>query len=555
MNKIFEQLLKVRGLKKDFLEPKYEDLNDPLVLFDMKKALKRLKAAVKKNEKVLVYGDYDVDGVTATAIMLETLKLAGITEVETMLPDRFVDGYGMSDRLIERAVKDSVDLVMTVDCGSNNTEIIEELKNKGIDVIVTDHHEFGGDVPGAVAVINPKRPDFCGDGGTDGGAKTGDKTSAEVVASLRELAGAGVAFMLAKALADDGMIPKGQEKWLLDLAMIGTICDSMKLTGDNRIICKFGAIVASKTRRVGLRELMRVAGVNRISTEAVGFQIGPRLNAAGRMQTAELALKLLTTNSKVEAAKIAEELDELNRERRSQQREAVAEVEERGGIKDPVIVVGGEWHEGIVGIIAGRLTERHRKPSFVLAEVDGYYKGSGRSFGEFNLALALEECQDVIVSGGGHAAACGVKLEKERIGEFKEKINAYYRSLKLENQERFLEAKEDLALDDLDGVDLSLVEEMRKLEPFGNGNPEPVFLLENMLVQDVRKMGDNGQHLGMLLRDEQGKTIKLVAFYARKSWLNIEMGTHVNVWANLIENEWNGVRSVEGRILKLEHNL
>ena len=555
MNKIFEQLLKARGLKKDFLEPKYEDLNDPLVLFDMKKALKRLKAAVKKNEKVLVYGDYDVDGVTATAIMLETLKLAGITEVETMLPDRFVDGYGMSDRLIERAVKDSVDLVMTVDCGSNNTEIIEELKNKGIDVIVTDHHEFGGDVPGAVAVINPKRPDFCGDGGTDGGAKTGDKTSAEVVASLRELAGAGVAFMLAKALADDGMIPKGQEKWLLDLAMIGTICDSMKLTGDNRIICKFGAIVASKTRRVGLRELMRVAGVNRISTEAIGFQIGPRLNAAGRMQTAELALKLLTTNSKVEAAKIAEELDELNRERRSQQREAVAEVEERGGIKDPVIVVGGEWHEGIVGIIAGRLTERHRKPSFVLAEVDGYYKGSGRSFGEFNLALALEECQDVIVSGGGHAAACGVKLEKERIGEFKEKINAYYRSLKLENQERFLEAKEDLALDDLDGVDLSLVEEMRKLEPFGNGNPEPVFLLENMLVQDVRKMGDNGQHLGMLLRDEQGKTIKLVAFYARKSWLNIEMGTHVNVWANLIENEWNGVRSVEGRILKLEHNL
>ena len=148
-----------------------------------------------------------------------------------------------------------------------------------------------------------------------------------------------------------------------------------------------------------------------------------------------------------------------------------------------------------------------------------------------------------------------MKLEKERIGEFKEKINAYYRSLELENQERFLEAKEDLVLDNLAGVDLSLVEEMRKLEPFGNGNPEPVFLLENMLVQDVRKMGDSGQHLGMLLRDEQGKTIKLVAFYARKSWLNIEMGAHVNVWANLIENEWNGVRSVEGRILKLEYNL
>ncbi len=534
MNKIFEQLLRTRGVGKDFLEPKYEDLTEPGKLPDMKKAVERLKKAIKNQEKILVYGDYDVDGVTATAILVKALKLAGITEVETMLPDRFVDGYGMSERLIEQAEKTGVGLVITVDCGSNNGEIIQSLKDKKIDVIVTDHHEMSGKKPQAAAVINPKRPDFKGE------------------EKLRELAGAGVAFMLARALALEGIIPEGQEKWLLDLAMIGTICDSMELTGDNRIICKYGAIVLKKTRRVGLKELMRVAGVTRITAEAVGFQIGPRLNAAGRMQTAKLALELLLTESKVEAARIAGELNQLNQERRKQQNDAISEVEKHGITDDPVIVVRGDWHEGIVGIIAGRLTERYRKPSFVLTEVDGGYKGSGRSFGEFDLALALRECQDLLIAGGGHAAACGVTLAKEKVGDFKQRINEYYRSLELKNQERFLDTREDILLEKMEGLDLDLAEEMRRLEPFGNGNPEPVFLLSDMFVLDVTKMGDEGQHLRMLVRDDYGQTMKLVAFYAKKPWLELKPAARVSVWINLVENEWNGIRSVEGRVLKIE---
>ena len=532
VNKIFEQLLKIRGIDKDFLYSRYEKISDPFSLPDMKKAVSRLKKAKKNHEKVLIYGDYDVDGITATAIMVDTLRLIGISDVETMLPDRFMDGYGMSNRLVEKAVSKKVDLVITVDCGSNNIEIIKELRADGIDVIVTDHHEVSGNLPEAIAVVNPKRPDYK-------------------KVNLPELSGAGVAFMLAKALADTGLIPKGQEKWLLDLAMIGTICDAMELVADNRIICKFGAIVLEKTRRPGLRELMRVAGVTRLSAEAIGFQIGPRLNAAGRMHSAELALELLLTKSKVEAAKIAEELNQFNKERRDQQNEAISDLEKRGITKDPVIVAKGKWHEGIVGIIAGRLTEKYRKPSFVLAEIDGVYKGSGRSFGEFNLALALAECQDLLISGGGHAAACGVKLEKEKLDEFERKINEYYRSLDLKNQERFLEKQEDLALDNLDGLDLDLTFKMRKLEPFGNGNPEPVFLLKDMLVLDVTKMGDEQQHLRMLVRDDQGRTLKLIAFNAKKMWLNLSPGGRVNVWVNLIENEWNGIRSTEGRILKI----
>lgn len=553
MNKIFEQLLEIRGVGKAFLCPKYENLASPEELPDMKKAVKRLISARDEGQKVLIYGDYDVDGVTATTIMKEALEMMGVPEVQTMLPDRFLDGYGMSKRLVERARKEGVNLVVTVDCGSNNPEIISELVDTGTEVIVTDHHELMGEVPkDAVAVVNPKRPEFrkkilAQQAEILEGKKVND------ISGLELLSGAGVAFMLTRALVDAGQIKDGQEKWLLDLAMIGTICDAMKLIKDNRIICKFGMLVLKKTRRPGLKELLRVAKVKKLNTDTIGFQIGPRLNAAGRMETAELALKLLTTKSKTEAAKLAEELNKLNAERRAQQERAVSEVEKQGEIKDPVVVVRGEWHEGVVGIISGKLTEKYKKPSFVLTEVDGVLKGSGRSFGEFNLALAIGECRELLASGGGHAAACGLKLKKENFEEFKRKVNSYYMGLGLVNQERFLDVREDLAVEEVGGLNLDLYDEMRQLEPFGEGNPEPVFMLPEVFVLDANRMGAEGQHLRMLVRGDDGKTLKLVAFNAEGEWLELRPGGRVSVWITLVENEWNGVRSVEGRILKLRY--
>ena len=551
MNKIFEQLLRIRGVGKNFLCPKYEDLAPAKELPDMERAIAELLAAKKAGEKVLIYGDYDVDGVTATTIMKESLEMLGIPGVETMLPDRFVDGYGMSERLVERAKREKIGLVVTVDCGSNNPDIITELAQNGVKVVVTDHHELMGETPkDAAAVVNPKRPEFrkkilaCQ-------AEIIEGKKVPDISGLAELSGAGVVFMLARALVDKGEIPTGQEKWLLDLAMIGTICDAMKLIKDNRIICKYGMIVLKKTRRPGLKELMRVAGTKSLNTDAIGFQIGPRLNAAGRMKTAELALKLLTTKSKTEAARLAEELNRLNSERKNQQNQAVSEVEKQGGMSEPVLVVQGKWHEGIVGIVSGRLTERYKKPSFVLTEVDGVLKGSGRSFGEFNLALAVSECQNLLLGGGGHAAACGIKLEKEKFEEFKRKINSYYMGLRLNNQERFLDVREDLAVTEVGELNLELFDEMKQLEPFGEGNPEPIFLLMDVFVLDVSRMGAEGQHLRMLVRGEDGKTMKLVAFNAEKEWLELEAGGRVNVWVSLVENEWNGTRSIEGRILKL----
>ena len=539
---LFLKLIEKRGLSEDFLDPKYENLASPFLLPDMRNAVARIEQAIKEDKKILIYGDYDVDGVTATAILHETLRLArcNMNNVLTMLPNRFVDGYGMSEKVVSRAKAEGVQLVITVDCGSNNNEIIDELLAAEVDVVVTDHHEVMGELPKTL-VVNPKRTDMAVEG------------------ELKNLCGAGVAFELARALVIKGKIPAGQEKWLLDLAMIGTICDSMELVDENRIICKFGMIVLSKTRRVGLKELMRVARVKKIDADAIGFQIGPRLNAAGRMESAELALRLLLTNSPVEATMLAEELDRLNSERKRQQQAAVAETE-RKITDEPVIVVSGKWHEGIVGIIAGNLTEKYKKPSFVLTEAtvapsssstDTVLKGSGRSFGEFDLAEAIRECRDLLVAGGGHAEACGIKLEKEKLADFTELVNKYYKSLGLKNQERFLEKQPDLRIGKIASLSLDFMNELEVLQPFGNGNPEPLILLLEVRVEFADRMGRNGEHLKLTVCDSVNKRMRLIAFGAPEEWLAVSSGQTVSVLIQPMINEWNGVSEIEGRIIKI----
>ncbi len=540
MSRLFDELLRVRDLGGSFLCPKYESLVNPFLLPDMDKAVERIQLAKEKGEKVLIYGDYDVDGVTASTVMQDVLSLVGIKNVEIMLPNRFIDGYGMSRRAVERAREMGAGLVITVDCGSRNHEVIEELKRDNIDVIVTDHHEVGETLPDCVAVVNAKRRDL---------PVTEDNL--EVLLELREIAGVGVAFKLAQALVQRGLIANGQEKWLLDLVAIGTICDSMQLLGENRIFCYYGAKVIEKTRRVGLRELMKIAGVEKLDSEAIGFQIGPRLNAAGRMDSAERALKLLNAKTRAEAAKLGMELEELNRARKDSQQSAIEEIEAQGVGDDAVIVIAGDWHEGVLGIIAGRLTEKYRRPSFVLAEVDGVLKGSGRSFGDFSLAEALQNCAEQIIGGGGHAAACGVKLEKSKLADFRMAVNEYYESLNLRNQERFLDVSEDLAVEDFDELSLEFLEELRQLEPYGEGNPEPIFLLPEVRVVEVAKLGEKQKHLRLVVWDKNGKSLKLMMFNAPEEYLNLTGGEIVNVWINLTENNFRNTRSVEGRILKI----
>lgn len=537
MSKIFDQLVAARGLDAEFLQPKYELCIDPYVLADMEGAVARIKRAVAKREKCIIYGDYDVDGVTASTALFDVLKLAGLNEISVMLPNRFTDGYGMSTKIVQEAVKQGVSLVLTVDCGSRNHEIVQQLREQGIDVLITDHHECGETLPEALAVINPKRRDL-------------DSNDSRI-RELREIAGVGVVFKLAQALVRAGLIPEGQEKWLLDLVTIGTICDSMVLRGENRRFCKYGLLVLEKTRRPGLRELMLHAGVKTLSGDAVGFQIGPRLNAAGRMDTAEKALNLLMSKSRAEAALLANELNILNDLRKKQQNAAVREISRQGVGDNPVIIKEGDWHEGVLGIIAGRLVEEYHKPAFVLGKNGSDYKGSGRSFGDFSLAGALDVCRKYIISGGGHAEACGVKVAADQLENFKAAINSYYKSLGLTNQERYLEIYEDMVVEDFDDLSLELAEELHSLEPFGEGNQVPIFRLADARVMDVARLGNEGQHLRLMLWDKFGHNFKVMGFNVAEEYANVETGSMLDAWVTIEENSFRGIRSVEGRIVKL----
>lgn len=546
MNKILERLMELRGISEENLTPKYESLADPFLLPDMEECVKRICEAIDRNERILIYGDYDVDGVTAAVVMYETLKLAGAGKVEIMLPDRFVDGYGMSTKVVQRAKETGVGLVITVDCGSSNAEIIKELAEYKIYTIVTDHHELLHGAPeAAVAVVNPKREDFCEAEGNDNGGKEGNSRKKEVRWEVfRDLAGVGVAFEVARALVARGRIAAGQEKWLMDLVVIGTVADRMRMRGENWKLGYFGLKVLQRTRRKGLVKLMKIAGITEVSSETIGFGIAPRLNAAGRMQSAEMAIKLLIAKDEMEAEYLATELNNLNSERKEEQRRAIEEIEAE---EAPVLVVRGSCHEGVIGIVAGRLLEKYKKPTFVFTKTTEpeQIKCSGRSFGEFSLAEALKKVDDLLVKGGGHAAACGATILAKDFDEFKRRVNEFYVSLGLVGQERFLEKGADLEVFD-EEINVALVEELGKMEPFGAGNEEPLFIKKCVQLKEVRKMGKDQNHLSFMMDG-----VKMVYFFAPEEVLRMQDGEIVDVKFRLAIDEWNGVKRASGRVAEI----
>jgi single-stranded-DNA-specific exonuclease len=532
---VFQRLLKIRGLDESFLNPRYEDLSDPFSLPDMKPCIDRIMAAIKNQEKIIIYGDYDVDGVCSSTVMHDALIYAGcpVNDITIILPDRFAEGYGMNETAIPAILKSKASLVITVDCGSASAKVITELKKQGIDTIVTDHHEIKTPPRSAIATVNPKRK----------------KDSPHY-----NLAGVGVAFAVARALnlRQNHNQLDGQEKWLLDLVAIGTICDSMPLIGENRILVYWGMRVLAKTRRLGLKELIKIAKINpkKLTTHSIAFQIGPRLNASGRMNSAHTSLNLLITKSRPKAFQLATALETLNKERRKVQDDAIAEAEATG-IDDniPVIIVKGNWHEGVIGIIAGKLTERHNKPTFVLTETeDGLLKGSGRSFGDFNLADCLTHCQSMLVKGGGHNFACGLTIANNHFNQFSTAVNNFYRSLNLKDQTRFLKTKSDLNIDNFIDLTEELYNDLQLLEPYGEGNPEPIFATTAKIFT-AKVLKD--KHLSLSIRDSQGRFLRLMGFFAPDHWLSLPEDATLQLKFTLALNDWNGNISVEGKIIEL----
>ena len=538
---LFESILNARGLRTQderdaFLNPSYDAKHDPFLLPDMQAAVDRLTVARSKQERITIYGDYDIDGLTATTVLLDAFESFGFKHVDAFIPNRFVEGYGLTVDAIDKIADAGAQLIVTVDCGSLSHEPITRANERGMDVIVTDHHNVADEQPPAVAVINPKRPDHS--------------------YPFIDLAGVGVAFKLVQALQTklEGLEP-GQEKWLLDLVALGTVCDVVTLVDENRANVFWGLKVLAKTKRPGLKALMAVARVepHSVNARSLGFGLGPRMNAAGRLETAQIALDMLTASDPMEALDRAQELDTLNAARRAEQdiifKEAIVQAEAFS--QDDVLVVSApNWNHGIIGIVAAKLLERYKKPTFVLQEMGDETKGSARSYGDFSAAEAIKSADGIITKGGGHKLAAGVTMPTKNIQAFRDCVNKHYRDQKLSDQVGLLLPKED-APSELTGVTEELVGLLDALEPFGNGNAQPVLKSSDLTVRHVRRMGTDGQHVKLEVVGDKGKAMQLLAFNAPQHFFVVP-GETIDVWYQPDINEWMGRRNVEGKLLHLE---
>jgi single-stranded-DNA-specific exonuclease len=561
---LFEKILASRGLvgeaRDAFLSPRYEVRHDPFLLPDMGAAVDRLVRAREEQEKITIYGDYDIDGLTATTVLIDAFGSFGFTRVDAFIPNRFVEGYGLTVDAIERIAADGAQLIVTVDCGSLSEKEITRAKELDVDVIVTDHHNVAPVQPPAVAVINPKRllADY-----PDEYHKLQlkpDSTRHGELYPFLDLPGVGVAFKLVQALQTrlDGL-EMGQEKWLLDLVALGTVCDVVTLVDENRTHVFWGLKVLAKTRRPGLRALMAVAGIepHTINARHLGFGLGPRMNAAGRLETARHALDMLRADEPMLALEKAQQLDALNMARRADQdvifKQAIIQAEQYK--HDPVLVVSSPgWNHGIIGIVAAKLLERYQKPTYVLEEMGDEAKGSARSYGDFSAADAIRASDDIITKGGGHKLAAGVTLPTANIAAFRARVNEFYRSKDLFDQAALLLPKADITIDDFRDITESLLSDLNRLEPFGSANPEPILHANNVLVSGIRRMGADAQHVKLEVRDVAGRTLQCLAFNAPTHFF-VEPGESVAIWFQPTLNEWQGRRTVEGRLLHLESEL
>ncbi len=540
---LFEQLLIARGIvgseKESFLSPDYSARHDPFLLPDMESAVSRLQVARELQEKITIYGDYDIDGLTATTVLLDAFESFGFNHVDAFIPNRFVEGYGLTVDAVERIAQSGANLIVTVDCGSLSHKEIIRANELGVDVIVTDHHNVADTPPPAIATINPKRKDHQ--------------------YPFIDLAGVGVAFKLVQALQTrlDGL-PDGQEKWLLDLVALGTVCDIVTLVDENRTNVFWGLKVLNKTKRPGIKALLAVAKVEsgKADARSLGFGLGPRMNAAGRLETAQYALDMLRAKDPIYALEKAQQLDELNTMRRSDQDRIfkAALVQAELYKDDPVLVVSdADWNHGIIGIVAAKLLEKYKKPTYVLQEIGDESKGSARSYGDFSAADAIRSADDLITKGGGHKFAAGVTMPTKNIDDFRRRVNAFYKAQNFFNQEGLLLPRADIEVRALDEINESFFSQLSTLEPFGNGNPEPIIKAKDILVTNIRRMGTDAQHIKLELRDTTHSTMQFIAFNAPLHFF-VEPGEMIDVWFQPTLNEWQGRRSIEGRILHIDNN-
>jgi len=513
----------------------FEDapLHDPMAMLDMAPAAARLRQALQEGETVAVYGDYDVDGITATCLLTDFLRREGGTAIP-YIPNRLEEGYGLNRGAVERLREQGAAVIVTVDCGITAVEETEYAKALGLDVIITDHHECKEVLPAAAAVVDPHR--------------TGDPYP------FKHLAGVGVALKVCMALAGPGRERELLEEYA-DLAALGTVADVMELTGENRTIVRRGLAALAGTKRPGLAALLREAGAEgrALSSISVGYTLAPRINAAGRMGQAEVAQELLLTDDLHRAETLARRLCELNRQRQELEGDIFAQCDLLvdalpADERDALVLSGETWHQGVVGIVASRLTEKYAVPAFMICVQDGRGKGSCRSYGGLNLFTLLEGCADLLESFGGHELAAGFTIREENIPAFRRAVNALAREAR-KSAPAGSTLTVDCVLPDPSLLCQEEIEALSLLEPYGPGNPKPVFRLDRCAVAGLSQVG-GGKHLKLKL-NLGDRSLDAIFFSARSGELGVAAGDRVDVCFCPQINEYRGWRSVQLQVCDL----
>ena len=526
VSKLVATVISNKKLQDDidvFLNPTRNDFYDPFLMPDMEIAINRIIEAIEKREKIIIYGDYDVDGITSITVLKKFLLERGAI-VDDYIPNRLDEGYGLNKEAIKKIVEEKYTLMITVDCGISGIDEVEYANSLGLETIITDHHEQAEKLPRALAVVDAKRKD--------------NKYP------FNQLAGVGVVFKLIQGIGIKLNLEEKEYLKFLDLVCVGTISDIVPLVDENRVIAKLGLKLVKVTKNIGLKTLLNSIGYKNIDSTCVSFGLAPRINACGRMGHQEEALKLFLTEDPNEAGRIANKLNEYNRERQEKEKkiftEALEMIKNDKNDKPCIILAGENWHHGVIGIVASKVTEMYFKPSILICLEDDEGKGSGRSIPGFDLHEALSKCDKYIKKFGGHSMAIGSTIKKDEFSKFKEQFEEYASSCNIDKIVPVIHIDEEVSLRN---INKEVVKELSLLEPFGEGNKMPLFLYKNLKIHSIRALSE-GKHLKLTLKDDN-YMIDAIGFNMGELANEYLIGNKVDIVGTLEINNFNNNDNIQ----------
>ena len=539
INKLLATILSNRKITKHedivkFLQPKRSDFYNPYGMPDMEIAVMRIVKAIENREKTIIYGDYDVDGITSVTVLKSFLEERGL-EVGIYIPNRLEEGYGLNKVAVEKIAKEGYTLMITVDCGISAIEEIKYANKLGIETIITDHHEPGEELPKALAVVDAKRKDN--------------------IYECRNLAGVGVVFKVIQAISMKLGLEEREYLKYLDIVCVGTISDIVPLTDENRVIVKLGLKLVQQTKNLGLKSIIQATGYSQIDSIAISFGVAPRINACGRMGHQEEALKLFLSKDVEEVKELTKKLNEYNKKRQEIEKnifaEAVEQIEQKNmEQKNTITLMGKNWHHGVIGIVSSKITEMYFKPSILLCEEGEIGKGSGRSIPGFDLYEALTKCNKTIDKFGGHAMAVGIAIKKEQFEEFKNKLERIAKENHTEEIIPILKIDSQISLDD---INKEMVESLKQLEPFGEENKTPLFLFKNLKIDSIRALTE-GKHLKLTVKENRN-IVNAIGFNLGEFANEYKIGDKIDIVGNLEMNSFNGVDNIQINVKDIMKSL